>query len=130
MKLSNTLIALVLLAGLGGVFYYLQKHPAASTSADANAKKKLFSFHADQVKEFTLEAPGQPPATFRRAAAVKGSEGENRWEIASPPGITADSSQIQSFLNGLPRLEYTPLESPLPPAEYGLDQPKRTYRFQ
>ena len=163
MKFTNTIIALVLVGSLGGVLYYLNRHPASSTSTDTNPKKKLFSFQPDQVKEFTLETPDQPSITVRRAeseptpvpssgktpavgsekgtnastsssatAASSSTTAQKQWEIVSPSGVVGDTSQIQSFVDGLPRIEYTPLEDKTPTslAEYGLDQPKKTFKFQ
>ena len=126
MKFLNTVIALVLLAGLGGVLYYLNKHPKTETSADS-AKKKLLAFQADQVKGFSIEVPNQPAMTIRRAA-----QGQQQWEVVSPAGVPGDSSQIQSFVDGLPKFEYTPLESQTPGAlaDYGLDQPQKTFKFE
>ena len=55
MKFTNTLIALVLLAALGGVLFYLNKHPKTETPSDsAVPKKKLFSFQPDHVKSFSI----------------------------------------------------------------------------
>jgi len=128
MKFQNTVIALVLLAGLGGVFYYLNKHPQADTSADAStAKKKLFAFQPDQVKGFSIEMPNQPSISVRRAA-----QGPPQWEIVSPAGVAADSSLIQTFVDGLSKIEYTAVDSQTPSslAEFGLDPAQKTFQFE
>ena len=49
MKVTHTIIALVILLGLGGVFYYLNQQPAPASSSEV-AKKKLFAFQPDQVE--------------------------------------------------------------------------------
>lgn len=126
--MKNTIIALIVLAGLGGVLYYLNKHPKTETPTDtATAKKKLFSFQADQIRGFSIEAPNQPAVTIRRAA-----HGQQQWEVAAPAGVPGDNSQIQSFVDGLAKFEDTPLESQMPGslAEYGLDQPQKTLKFE
>jgi hypothetical protein len=143
MNIKHTILALVILLVLGGAFYYLNQQPERP---DPNAipKEKLFSFTADQVEEFTIEAPPQPPATFRRAASTEpppakppaGQTSEPpapRWEIVTPEGIAADSSLIQSFVEELPDLQTTPLggETAAPVwSEYGLDQPQRVMRVK
>ena len=139
MKLRNTLIALGLLAALGGVLYYLNKHPQSNTPSDTSAeKKKLFSFQPSQVTGFTIEAADQPAVTIRRAqskgttpGATSGTGGA-QWEVAEPAGVPPDSTQIQSFIEALPKIEYTPLDSQTPAslAEYGLDKPPKTFKIE
>jgi len=126
MKFLNTLVALVIVAGLGGTFYYLNKHPKSETSADTTPKQKIVSFQPNQVKEFTFESPDQSAVTVRRASAP------GQWEITAPSGVPADSTQIQAFVDAVPKLEQTPLESQTPSslADYGLDQPKRSWKFK
>ena len=142
MKVTHTIIALVILLGLGGVFYYLNKQPVQTSSSSETPKKKVFSFQADQVEEFTLETPNQPAATLRRvtpAAAPKPGDSakpaepsQAQWEIVSPAGVVADSAQVQSFLEELPKLEDTPLDGAAPAslADFGLDQPQKVFRFK
>ena len=141
MKVSHTIIALVILLALGGVFYYLDQQPAeTSSSSDEPPKKKLFAFEAGQVEEFTIEAPNQPATTVRRVAAAAADPsgappaGANaaEWEIVAPAEIAPDSSEIRSFLEEIPKLESTPIEGgpPLEPSEYGLDNPQKVFRFK
>ena len=137
MKVTHTILALVILLGLGGVFYYLNQQPA-SPSPNEIAKKKVFSFQPDQVEEFTIEMADKPSATFRRvaAAAQPGSKPDDKtaqqWQVLNPPGVAADSSQIQPFLEGLPNSEYTPIGggAPLSLDEYGLEKPEKVLRFK
>jgi hypothetical protein len=148
MNFRKTIAALVILAVLGGVLYYLNKHPENKPSDTTTEKKKLFSFQPADVKEFTIEAqstaqaaapptggdtakaatsasPTPPTLTVRRAAD------KGQWEIASPAGVPADSTQVQSFVDALSKYEYTPLEAQTPSslAEYGLDPPQKTIQF-
>jgi uncharacterized protein DUF4340 len=137
MKLRNTLIALAFLASLGGVLYYLNKHPQTSTPTGGSAeKKKLFSFQASQVTAFTIETPNQPAVTIRRAAQKAGTAvpdaSEQQWEVVAPAGVHLDNSQVQTFVNGLGKFEYTPLEPQTPSSlgEFGLDQSAKTFQFE
>jgi hypothetical protein len=140
MKVSHTLIALVILAALGGVFYYLNQQPAETSSTSSEPpKKKVVAFDAGQVEEFTIEVPDQPTATVRRAAAAAGAsgappsgDGAAQWEIVAPAEIAADSAEVRSFVEEIPKLEGTPLEGgpALEPSEYGLDNPQKTFRFK
>jgi Domain of unknown function (DUF4340) len=156
MKVSHTIIAVLILAVLGGAFYYLQKQPTPPAPEEA-AKKKLFAFDAGQVEEFTVESPGETAFTVRRAAAAggpkesagesagkSGSESDGKaaaqanaseWKIVAPAEIAPDKSEIDSFVSEIPKLEGTPVEgaaggAPLKPSEYGLDKPQKTFRFQ
>lgn len=138
MKAWHTAIALLILLGLGGILYYLNQRPAP-LPAGTIPKEKLFSFPVEQVAEFLLETPGQPPATFRRMAGSQASpgsdgreQGQPQWEIVSPSQIPADSNGIQGFLSELSRIEFTPLGSGSPSTlgDYGLDQPQKVYKFK
>ena len=151
MKVSHTIIAVLILAVLGGVFYYLDKQPAPPSAEEA-AKQKVFPFDAAQVEEFTIESPGVPAFTVRRAStgaatgqpnAATGESGDKAaaqpaatgWQITAPAEIAADTSEIESFVGEIPKLQGTPVEgagggTPLEPSEYGLDTPQKTLKFQ
>jgi len=144
MKVSHTIIAVLILAVLGGVFYYLEQQPEPPSPEDA-AKQKVFAFDAAQVEEFTVESPDEPAFTVRRAsaAATAGQPGESTgeaaaqpaatgWQITAPAEIAADNSEVESFVGEIPSLEGTPVEggAPLEPSEYGLDLPQKTFRFK
>jgi hypothetical protein len=146
MKVKHTLIALALLAALGGVFYYLDSMPERPAE-NAIPKEGLFSFTPDQVEEFTLQAAAEPAATFRRiaqdpvppqqpdATAAPGagsSEPIPQWEVIAPEGIAADSQQVQSFLEEIAGMQGSPLVTDAPPewSEYGLDMPEKSYAFK
>jgi hypothetical protein len=127
MKVSHTILALVVLLGLGGVLYYLYKRPAGPDPNEV-PKEKIFAFTADQVEEFAIEAPPAEPAVFRRVAAGDSPQ----WSIVSPEGAQADNSQIQEFLGEVQNMESPALASETAPAwsEYGLETPARTLRFK
>jgi hypothetical protein len=147
MKVKHTLVALALVAVLGGLLYFLMRQPE-KPAEDAIPREDLFTFTPDQVAEFTIEAPAQPAATFRRLpdaaapapdTATPPAEGEPtepkpepRWEIVEPAGIAADSAQIQMFLEEIDAMQGSLLEVDGAPAwsEYGLDAPEKSYRFK
>jgi hypothetical protein len=149
MKVSNTIIAVVILAVLGGVFYYLEQQPA-EPSADEAAKQKIFTFDAAQVEEFTIEAQGEQPVTIRRVsaeAAPASSGGQSdasatpaattppasgQWQIVAPAEIAPDTSEVESLVTGIPNLQSTPVEGEGEPqlSEYGLESPQKTFRFK
>ena len=60
MKVLHTVIALVLLLALGGVFYYLRQQPAAEPEGTI-PKKKLFAFAPDDESERGVKQHHQPP---------------------------------------------------------------------
>ena len=141
MKILHTFIALGVLLALGGVLYYLDKNPPESAS-DAIPKEKLFSFQADDVQEFSIAMPNEPTLTSRRLQDEKVSEptaegtqeaetpvtaDDPQWEFVAPEGVATDSMLVQSFVESLPDLEYTPVmeQTPASLADYGLDEPQR-----
>ena len=147
MKISHTFIAFGILLVLGGVLYYLDKNPPENAS-DAIPREELFSFQVEQVDEFSIEMPNEPTMTARRlpeadspeaageeekeAATVTMKMDEPQWEFVAPAGVAADSMLIQSFVESLSDLEYTPVMEQTPPslADYGLDEPQRVVTFK
>jgi len=149
MKIKNTILALVVVAALGGVFYYLNRLPEKPGKNDI-PKENLFSFTPDQVEEFTLEEAAKPVAVIRRLAATPApapskpdaitaskpgevnKDAAPQWEITAPEGVASDSTQIQSFIEEVAVLQGSPLQTDAAPnwAEYGLDAPEKTYRFK
>lgn len=138
MKVSHTIIAVLILAVLGGVFYYLEQQPEPLSEEEA-AKQKVFTFDAGQVEEFTIESLNEAAFTVRRADAAAEQAGGAapqtgvaQWQITAPAEIAPDTSEIESFVGEIPNLESTPVEggAPLEPSEYGLDTPQKTFRFK
>jgi hypothetical protein len=127
MKVKHTLLALVLLLGLGGIFYYLNSRPE-NASPDEIPKEKIFPFQPDQVEQFALEIGNESAAAVERVTPAPNPS----WKIVQPEGVAADHDSIQSFLNELPNLQATPLEGEAAPdwSQYGLDKPSRTFSFQ
>ena len=140
MKVSHTIIAVVILAVLGGVFYYLEQQPEPLSPEEA-AKQKVFTFDAGQVEEFTIESPDEPAFTVRRASTARAAGAEQAeaaappatgWQVVAPAEIAADNSEVDTFVGEIPNLESTPVEgsASLEPSEYGLDMPQKTLRFK
>lgn len=146
MKIKHTLIALLLLAALGGAYYFVQKQPVPE-QVSAIPREDLFTFKPEDVQELTLNVSGQPTATFRRlppdsAAAKPAPQGESapqpeaQWEIVEPAGMAADSYQIQSFVDEFASFKANPLaddpastQTPVW-AEFALDQPVRSIKMK
>src|ERR1051325_3610435 len=114
MNVKHTIVALVIVAVLGGALYFLYRVPE-KPSKDAVPKENLFSFKPEDVEEFTLTAGSQPPATIRRAAAgapaskpdaVKPETAKTddkkdvapQWQVTQPEDVAADSTSIQTFV--------------------------------
>jgi uncharacterized protein DUF4340 len=149
MKFKHTILALVIVAVLGGILYFLNQQPE-KPSRDEVPKVNLFSFTPDQVQEFTIDASGQAKAALRRAAAepVKpeavaaakptSKDGEvqkdsaSKWEITAPEGVWSDSAAIQSFLEEIAGMQGAPLAGEAAPnwSGYGLDKPDKSYQFK
>jgi hypothetical protein len=118
MKFRGLLIALVLLAALGGLLYWSQRHPQQASKPDTNALPAIVTIPAGNILSFTLTEKGNPPITVE-------AHGKDQWQITAPIQGPADHAAVEGILDGLNRL--VPNESVADHAanlaEFGLDQP-------
>src|SRR5260370_20975278 len=100
MKLRGLLIAVVLLAVLGGLQPWLTKRKAA---ADANPKPaadappKILSIPDDQFKAIKLVKTGGDTTVLSRDA-------NNKWQIIEPKPFAADQDSVGSLVSTLSSL--------------------------
>ena len=99
MKFRGLLIALALLAVLGGLQLYLsKKKPAdAKASADTSTSPKLLSIPEDQFKQIKLVKTGGDTTVLSRDAA-------NKWQITEPKPYQADPDSVNSLVSTLSSL--------------------------
>jgi hypothetical protein len=93
MKLTGLVIATVLLAGLIGLLYWSNRHPASTETASAStpAAPKILSVNeADLTKVDLHKSNGDQLALARN--------GSGAWEILAPKPMTADQSAVDSML--------------------------------
>jgi hypothetical protein len=93
MKLRGLVIATVLLAGLVGVLYWSNRHPASTETASAYTAPtpKILSVNeSDLTKVDVHKSNGDQLALARN--------GSGAWEILAPAPMTADQSAVDSML--------------------------------
>jgi len=120
-KYLQTLIALVVLAGLWGVFTYMgRKKSASNSTAKSAASQKIFPAKPDQVVAFTLTPEGGKAITCTLNGKL--------WQITEPEKLAADSSAIDGLLSSLTSATPDEVVSEHPSGlkEFGLDPPQTT----
>ena len=116
MNPKSLLIAVGILAVLGGLVYYTKENPPAT----GEEKPKLVSVEKDQVQELTVTRPGEDPIVMQR-------EGD-KWKFGPPLTIPADSASIGFMADSAAALEADRVvdENVTDWKPYGLDAPSLT----
>lgn len=120
-KYLQTLIALVLLAGLWGIFtYYGRKKSTPASKQKSATSQNIFPAKRDQIIAFTLRMSKTKPVT----CVLDGKT----WQITEPEKLATDSSSIDSFLSSLTTATPAEIvdEKPGNLKEFGLDPPEAT----
>jgi hypothetical protein len=93
-RLTSTLILLVVLAGLAGYIFYIDRQPPS----EADAKEKAFAdLKADDIEEVQITLASGDTSRLQKA--------DGRWQIVEPVKADADASQLSSITNGLASLD-------------------------
>jgi hypothetical protein len=119
MKFRGLLIAVVLLAGLGGLLYWSNKQEKGKegkTSSDT--APKMLTIPEDQVKEVRLKKAGGQPTVVRM-----GDDG--KWQIIEPKPLPADQDSVKSLVTTVASLNADKLveEKAADLSPYGLNSP-------
>lgn len=97
MNPTRLLIAVAVMAVLGGLVYYAEENPPSFSFDDDRVK--IVDLEADDIQELTILRPGAEPLTLRRNE-------DEKWEFGAPLKIPADESAVSSLVSSL-----TPLNS-------------------
>lgn len=116
MNPKSLLIAVGILAVLGGAVYYTKENPPAGEE-----NPKIVSVEKDQVQELTISRPGKDAITLQRGEADK-------WKFGAPLTIPADSSSIGFMADSAASLEADRVveENITDWKPYGLEEPSLT----
>jgi hypothetical protein len=119
-KYLNTLVAIVILAGLWGGFYFYGKHKAKEKPSSESKQQKLLALDTSHIESFTLKPRDGEPLT---CALEKG-----QWAIVKPRALPADQAQVNSFLSTLTDATVDDVVDPHPAdlKPFGLDNPSET----
>ena len=95
MKPVRLLIAVAVLAALGGLVYYTEENPPAEDDERVN----IVEIEQDDLQEVTVARPEHDALTVKRGE-------DEKWQFGAPLTIPADDSAVSSMLNSV-----TPLRS-------------------
>jgi hypothetical protein len=114
MNPKSLLIAVGILAILGGAVYYTKENPPAGD----DEKPKIVSVDKEQVQELTISRAGKEPLGVQR-----GEDG--KWKFAPPLTIPADSNSIGFMADSAAALEADRVveENVTDWKAYGLEEP-------
>ena len=119
----NTLIALVVLAALYGVFTYLDKRASRQTSKfEIPKEEKIFALDSKHITSITFRP--------REGDAVTCEHDGGTWAIAAPSKLSADQGTLSTVLNNLTTATVDEVVDPHPSdlKQFGLNPP--TYSLE
>jgi len=119
MKFSGFIVAIVVLAALGGVLYWSNHHmPSETTQASAEAPPKILTLNAADINKIDIKKKGG-----EEVALVKDSGGN--WKVIAPKPLGADQSAVSGMLSSLSSLTSDRLveEKASNFNQYGLSEP-------
>lgn len=87
MKPTKLLIAVVVLAVLGGAIYYTEQNPPKGEFE----KDKILDIKKEDIAELTVTRPGKDPITVKRID-------DEKWEFSGALTVPADSSAIDMMV--------------------------------
>src|SRR5260370_12532468 len=98
MKFRGLLVAVAVLAVLGGLVFWSNKQKAtADTNPAADASPKLLSIPDDQFKQIKLSKTGGDTTVLARGDG-------NKWQITQPKPLAADQDSVGSLVSTLSSL--------------------------
>jgi len=123
MKLTGLLIAVILLAGLGGVVWWSNKSEANKAKAPAAETVRVVAIPSDQFVEVRIQKVTGEVLTLRLE--------NGNWRITSPVALPADRDAVRTMVDMLGSLLADKVieEKAADLKPYGLDQPTLDVRI-
>ncbi|HTA43121.1 MAG TPA: DUF4340 domain-containing protein [Bryobacteraceae bacterium] len=117
MKPGGLLTAVAVLAVLGGLVWWSNKHPQTASSSSTPANPKIIAVDQKQIEDIRLVKQGTDPIELAKLA--------DSWEIAKPMPMHADQDAANSLASSLSTLNADRLidEKPSDLKQFGLDMP-------
>jgi hypothetical protein len=120
MNFRGLIVAVVILAGLGGVLYWSQhrKPPEDNGATPASAAPVILKVNAADVTQLTIKQKQSAPVTLQKADV-------DQWQITGPKPYRADQQTIASVLSTLSAVNADRVveEKASDRKQYGLDPP-------
>ncbi|HEY1218239.1 MAG: DUF4340 domain-containing protein [Bryobacteraceae bacterium] len=117
MKPKGLLVAVVLLAVLGGVIWYSNKKQAQKAKAPADTSPKIVSIPEARFREIRLQKAGAEPLVVSLV--------NRKWELTAPQPFPADPNTTASLISSLASVsaDQTVEDKATDLASYGLASP-------
>lgn len=122
MTWRRSLIYLVILALIGGYFYYFEVVQKEKKETAEREAKRLYHYKSDEIQGVEIVSRGQKPVRLEK---------KDQWLIAEPVATEVEKASLDSFLNALVGLsrEATVGKSVQDLKPYGLEDPGLRIRF-
>src|SRR5271157_1229391 len=118
MKPKGLLIAVVLLAVLGGLVWWSNRKQAAAGKTPTDTSTKILSIPEDQFQEIRIRKAGAEPIDLKRE--------NGKWQIAEPKPYAADPDTSSSLVSALTSIsaDKTIEDNATDLSQYGLTAPQ------
>ena len=118
MNVRGLLVAVIILAGLGGVYYWSQNRKPPADTAATPPPPTIMKVDASDVDQLTIKIKPADPVTVEKT-------GPGKWNITAPKAYPADPETVYSVLSSLSGLNGDRVveEKTSDLKKYGLDQP-------
>ena len=120
MNFRGLIVAVVILAGLGGVLYWSQHRtpPADNAATSASATPVILKVNAANVTQLTVKQKQSDPVTLQKPDA-------SNWQITQPKAYRADQETVAGMLSTLSGLNADRVveDKASNLKQYGLDPP-------
>jgi hypothetical protein len=120
MNFRGLIVAVVILAGLGGVLYWSQhrKPPADNAATSTSATPMILKVNTVDVTQLTVKQKQADPVVLQRVDA-------NKWQITQPKPYRADQETVAGMLSTLSGLSANRVveDKASNLKQYGLDPP-------
>jgi hypothetical protein len=118
--LRSTILAIVVLAGLGAYIYFvMSKQPEGGSDAAAAKKEKVFaSIAADKIDSMKVTSSSGDTTQLKKDNGL--------WQVTAPVAAKADESEVGGMTSALSTLDISRVvdENPASLADYGLTKPR------
>jgi ribosomal protein L12E/L44/L45/RPP1/RPP2 len=117
MKPKGLLIAVVLLAVLGGLIWWSNKRQASASKAPATTETKILTIPEDQIQEIKIQHANGDVVDMRRDSG--------KWRIVQPKELAADPDASSSLVSALTSVtaDKTIEDKAADVSPYGLNHP-------